>query len=212
MGWCDMENKSKKVVKTEKETNYLTQILINVMVLGIFVLIETWLLFFMLSDSFVLPMIFGILIILSGCLLTINIYQFIISRTNQGTSSEEEKKLQLYIVRQLKQQEKRLDQLEESIKKNELLATKAIIKRMEEIVAETAMYTQNQSQQMSDKKEIEEDIEKRELEDMALEDNPEQLLDDSNLSNALKFLSESEDYDPNKQLTDEEIAAMFASV
>lgn len=207
-----MENESKRVVKEEKETNYLTHILINVMVVGIFLLIEAWLLFFMLSDSFVLPMIFGILIILSGCLLTINVYQFIISRTSQGASSEEEKKLYFYIIRQLKQQDKRLDEMEEALKKNELLATKAIIKRMEEIVVKGAMNSQNEMQQMLEGEDIKEDIKQEESEDMAYEEDPDQLLEDTKISDAFKLMPESETYNPNKQLTAEEIAAMFANV
>lgn len=204
-----MEDKSKRIVKPTKETNYLTQILINVMVLGIFLLIEAWLLFFMLSDSFVLPMIFGILIILSGCLLTINLYQLFISRTNQGvSSSEEEKKLHLYIVRQLKQQEKRLDEMEEALRKNQLLATKAVIKSMEEVVTQ-AMNSQNQMQQIKNNQG--QDIEVESVDEEFAEDS-DQLLEGSNVSDALNLLSEGEDYDPNKQLTADEIAAMFANV
>ena len=69
-----IENGKKE--KGKSQNSDLFQLLLSVVVTGVFCLVEGWLVFYY-NGGYVFPLIFGVLIILMICLHTINIYQFL---------------------------------------------------------------------------------------------------------------------------------------
>lgn len=124
--------------KLKKKNNELLQLLICVAVIGLFLLIEIWLIFYY-AQGFVFPLIFGILIILMACLMTLNIYQIFINRTamNGGNS---DKKAEFLIYKQVKSLpevfEKKLrdeiKNLSENVNKTQKITAKAVLVKVEE--------------------------------------------------------------------------------
>lgn len=101
-----MTNENKAATPKKKNTE-LIQLLLSVSVIGIFVLIEVWLIFFYCSrygydnSTFLFPLIFGILTILMVCLNTLNIYQIFVKRTS-ATGAAADKKAEYMIYKQVK--------------------------------------------------------------------------------------------------------------
>ena len=135
------ENNNNNNNISKKVSNELVQLLICVAVTGIFLLIEVWLIFYY-AQGFVFPLIFGVLIILMVCLLTLNIYQIFIRRTAAGGSSD--KKAEYLIYKQVKSLpdvfERRLTEeikeLSEGFGKMQKKTAKAVLIKVEEQLAQ----------------------------------------------------------------------------
>ena len=83
-----------------KVNSELFQLLLCVVVIGVFLLVETWLIFYY-DGGFVFPLIFGVLTILMLCLLALNMYQIFVKRfLISGGSSD--KKAEFLIYKQVK--------------------------------------------------------------------------------------------------------------
>lgn len=133
----------------KKKNNELLQLLVCVAVIGIFLLIEIWLIFYY-AQGFVFPLIFGILIILMVCLMTLNIYQIFINRTAMSGGSSD-KKAEFLIYKQVKSlpevfEEKlkgEIQELSESVNKTQKITAKAVLVKVEEQLAQIGSQESN---------------------------------------------------------------------
>lgn len=237
-------------MKKNKRNGDLIQILLNIVILGVFSIVENWLLFFY-GQSWILVVIFDVLMILVSCLLAINIFNCVksirgtVSSQTEGQSADSagnDKQIYALLYKQMKE-----------IQKNQLLGTKAVLDKMSsisaeekeqirEILQETAVnpaaaeketavpedVTVPAAELAAAEKEIEvpEDItipEEIPIPDIAIQQEeadgePEEA--DFTLENIVQEENESgiEDLldgdlgDPNKELTPDEIAALFANI
>lgn len=121
-----------------KVNSELFQLLLCVVVIGVFLLVETWLIFYY-DGGFVFPLIFGVLTILMLCLLALNMYQIFVKRfLISGGSSD--KKAEFLIYKQVKslpdtfdkQLKTELASVSEEIVKNQKLTAKAILLKVDE--------------------------------------------------------------------------------
>ncbi len=121
-----------------KVNSELFQLLLCVVVIGVFLLVETWLIFYY-DGGFVFPLIFGVLTILMLCLLALNMYQIFVKRfLISGGSSD--KKAEFLIYKQVKslpdtfdkQLKTELASISEEIVKNQKLTAKAILLKVDE--------------------------------------------------------------------------------
>lgn len=148
------ENNNNNNNISKKVSNELVQLLICVAVTGIFLLIEVWLIFYY-AQGFVFTLIFGVLIILMVCLLTLNIYQIFIKHTAASGSSD--KKAEYLIYKQVKSLpdvfERRLTEeikeLSEGFGKMQKKTAKAVLIKVEEQLAQ--LKTEEDSSDVDDK-------------------------------------------------------------
>ncbi len=119
-------------MKKNKRNGDLIQILLNIVILGVFSIVENWLLFFY-GQSWMLVVIFGVLMILVSCLLAINIFNCVRSVTGTASSQTEgqsadsagnDKQIYALLYKQMKE-----------IQKNQLLGTKAVLDKMSSLSA-----------------------------------------------------------------------------
>lgn len=124
--------------RKHKVNSELFQLLLCVVVIGVFLLVETWLIFYY-DGGFVFPLIFGVLTILMLCLLALNMYQIFVKRfLISGGSSD--KKAEFLIYKQVKslpdtfdkQLKTELASISEEIVKNQKLTAKAILLKVDE--------------------------------------------------------------------------------
>lgn len=217
------------------------QVLLNIVILGVFSIVENWLLFFY-GQSWILVVIFGVLMILVSCLLAINIFNCVKSITEttstrtqkqQADSGGNDKQIYALLYKQMKE-----------IQKNQLLSTKAVLDKMSSISSEDKEQILEMLQTMAAdfsvkaEKEVPvpEDI-KKEQEDAAKEPEEDASVaedmmqgqeeavvepeEDASASEdvpknaeelAIEDILGGEPLDPNKELTPDEIAALFDSV
>ncbi len=102
----------------------LMQILLNIVIIGLFSIIENWLLFYY-DGTWHMPVLFAILSVLMYCVLAINIYNCILGLRKEGNAAAGNQEL----LNQMKKLEEELNEL----KKNQLLSTKAILTKEEEL-------------------------------------------------------------------------------
>lgn len=124
----------------EKGNGELFQILLNIVIIGIFAGVENWLLFYY-DCSWVLPSIFGALITLMSCLLAINVY-YCLKGTAKGKTAGDDKQVQALLYKQMKkidadtgaaiaQLKESVNQQIEELKMNQLRSTKALLNKVE---------------------------------------------------------------------------------
>lgn len=119
-------------MKKDKRNGDLIQVLLNIVILGIFAIVENWLLFFY-GQSWSLVVIFGVLMILVSCLLAINIYNCAKSMSGAAkgaqaqpmASTENDKQIYALLYKQMK-----------DIQKKQLISTKVVLDKMSSISAE----------------------------------------------------------------------------
>ena len=105
----------------------LMQILLNIVIIGLFSIVENCLLFYY-NGSWYMPVIFSVLSVLMYCVLAINIYNCI-HDMQRNSASKEEVQMQAMLLEQMKKMEKEMEEL----KMNQLRSTKAILMKEEEI-------------------------------------------------------------------------------
>jgi len=133
-----LANETKATKK--KKNNELIQLLLSVFIIGVFVMIEVWLIFFYCSrygydnSTFLFPFIFGLLTILMVCINTLNIYQIFVKRVSVGGGSD--KKAEFLIYKQVKSLPDafkiQLDELNAEIEKTQKKTAKAILIKVDE--------------------------------------------------------------------------------
>lgn len=108
----------------------LMQILLNIIVIGIFSVIENWLLFYY-EGTWQMAAIFGILSTLMCCVLAINIYNSILELKDRGSSQTDDKQMAAVLYKQMKKLEEELA----AVKNTQLRSAKAIVMKEEELQA-----------------------------------------------------------------------------
>lgn len=136
-----MTNDTSKIKPKKKKNSELLQLLLSVFLIGVFVLIEIWLIFFYCSrygydnSTFLFPLIFGILTILMVCLSTLNVYQIFVKRTSFGAGGSD-KKAEYMIYKQVKALpdsfKSEFEQLTAEIEDTQKKAAKIILLKVEE--------------------------------------------------------------------------------
>lgn len=207
-------------MKRDKRNGDLIQILLNIVILGIFSIVENWLLFFY-GQSWILVVIFGVLMILVSCLLAINIFNCVNAmiktasprpQEQQTDSARDDKQIYALLYKQMKE-----------IQKNQLLSTKAVLDKMSSISSEDKEQILEMLQTMAadfsvkaeEEVPVPEDIMK-EQEDAVKDAEEDASISEDVSQNAEELSIEDilggEPLDPNKELTPDEIAALFDSV
>lgn len=125
----------------KKKNNELLQLLLSVFIIGLFVMMEVWLIFFYCSrygydnSTFLFPFIFGILTILMVCINTMNIYQIFVRRTAAGGVGSD-KKAEYIIYKQVKSLpdtfNDQLEALSAEFEKTQKKTARAILMKMDE--------------------------------------------------------------------------------
>lgn len=228
-----MENKNKNF-KTRKGD--LMQILVCIIMIGILLLIEGWLLFYY-NGGFIFPLIFGILLIMMFCLHTINMYQFF--ERKMKSSAGGEKKAELLIYKKVKSLPDELEEIIQNqietnlsnIEKNQIKTSKAVLKKTEELINELKAQNENLSEQLQTAldenahiKEMFEELKNEQqkmtasIENLNLKNEempipvPELEAQDETADSKPDEMVGSESEDANRQLSPEEIASLFANV
>lgn len=128
----------------------LMQVLFNIVLIGIFTIVENYMLFY--YGSWILSAIFGFLKTLMCCLLAINIYGCAMSvlNTKEKNALDNDKQVQALLYKQMKKMEaqvpqdfyegtdqrlKELDKRLEELKSNQLYSTKAVMNQVEQLKA-----------------------------------------------------------------------------
>lgn len=210
----------------------LLQILLNVVIIGIFSIIEKWFLFS--YGSWGLAAIFGILMMLMCCLLTINIYScftgnaFGKKKENKG----EEKQVQALLYKQMKRLEaeiptiiiesekKELKNVQESLNKqmeelkiNQLRFAKVVLNKMEQIEHKQEELETLLDQAIQTGLAVEaQKIQQTEEENVAITTEPieEPVPEVSTEKPENNLMDALQGSDPNRELSPDEIAALFA--
>ncbi|MCI8372421.1 MAG: hypothetical protein HFI75_08500 [Lachnospiraceae bacterium] len=128
----------------------LIQILFNIVIIGVFSIVDKWLLFS--YGSWGLAAVFEILMLLMCCLLAINVYSCMLGLSGKKKeSNEEEKQMYALLYRQMKKLENQIPQIVykttekildeqqleinkqmEELKINQLRSVKALLNKMEQ--------------------------------------------------------------------------------
>lgn len=223
-------------MKDKADRRELWQILFDVILIGIFSIVKSVLMFYYSGAVYA---VFGALELMVGCVLVINVYHLIKDNKPSAVGRDDDaRKGQVLLYKQMKHLEEQMQELSaqmnqtaqnqiQEIKQNQLRSVKAVLNRMEEGVqtgdsAEVLKeildkINELEQQMMLQEREVpavditeevpaeepEADIEVVERMD-AEEDSTDTPLADLDIS----ALGD----DPNRELTPDEIAALFSSV
>lgn len=131
--------------KDKKINRELLQLLLNVVIIGLFSMVENWLLFYY-SCSWVLPGIFGLLKLMVCCLFVINVYD-LIKAPARSSEADRDRQVQMLLYKQMKKLDEgteeaiaelreNMNQQMEELKKEQLRAAKAVWNKLDGLSSE----------------------------------------------------------------------------
>lgn len=120
----------------------LMQLLLNVVIIGIFSMIENWLLFYY-SCSEVLPGIFAVLKLMVCCLFVINLYDMI-KASSRREDTERDRQIQMLLYKEIQKLNEKTEtgiaevkedigQQMEELRKDQLRSAKAVWDKLDNI-------------------------------------------------------------------------------